>query len=105
MTDKTSTEPLATLDTWLKSRRRSVLLAVVLVASIVRLIAFVELHESPVMESYSYEQMDMRFFNEWAVKIAEVDAVGSEPVHPLHLWHRLIAKSEFVAHPDLIIAL
>jgi 4-amino-4-deoxy-L-arabinose transferase-like glycosyltransferase len=102
MTDKTSTAPLATLDTWLKSRRRSVLLAVVLVASIVRLIAFVELHESPVMESYSYEQMDMRFFNEWAVKIAKVDAVGSEPVHPLHMWHRLIAESEFVAHPDLI---
>jgi 4-amino-4-deoxy-L-arabinose transferase-like glycosyltransferase len=102
MTDDTSARPLAKLDDWLKSHRRGVLIVVMLLASVVRITAFVELHESPVMQSYKYDQMDMQFFDMWAVKIATTDPAGVAPFHPIHMWHRLVARSQFEAHPELI---
>lgn len=102
MTDSLSATSLARIEAWLSSHRRKVLAIVVVVASLLRVVAFCEFQRSPVMGTHEYSQMDTLFFHRWAQRIAWEDALGKVPVHPVHLWHLQVAAEYHDRHPEIL---
>ena len=87
--------PLARANDWLAARRRVVLATLLILASLVRVISYLELCDTSVFVTHRHEQMDTCFFDEWGKRIADGDVVSPEPFHPMHIWHQQVAWQHF----------
>lgn len=76
-------------------------LAILLIAAVLRLMNFLELNQSPALSWHHIPTTDMHFFDAWGQRIAEGDWIGREPFHPIHGWHEQVAGAAFGAEPDL----
>ena len=94
--------PFPAADRWVATRRRKVLGVLLALAVVLRVFAFCELADSPIADSYRFNQMDMAYFERWAAWIANDDLLGRQPAHPRHQWHSLVAQAHFITHPELL---
>ncbi len=97
--------PLSPVDAWLAARRRRVLLCLIALASLVRLLYFLQLAGGPGLYWHRFEQADTRFFHEWGQRIAAGDLLQRAPLHPFFGWHRDVARELFRQHPEALRAL
>jgi 4-amino-4-deoxy-L-arabinose transferase-like glycosyltransferase len=79
------------LNEWLRARRRYALIAIVVVAALLRIVCFAELTVSPCVALHQWDQGDMSTFHSWALTIAHGDGWSKTVRPPLHIWHRQIA--------------
>ena len=95
--------PLERADAWLAARRRWVLAALLSVAALCRLVAGLEVMETPVLSQHRHVEMDMMFFGQWARQLVEDEEgmFSREVMHPFHTWHRKAAEAHFAKHPEV----
>jgi 4-amino-4-deoxy-L-arabinose transferase-like glycosyltransferase len=87
-----------------------VLLALVIAAGAIRVAYFTQAQDTPILAMHRWDQSDMAFFHHWARVLGGVgdqdqtsDWLQDQPLHPLHDWHRGIARAFFVQHPDVFL--
>jgi hypothetical protein len=79
---------------------RRCLLAVLGLAALVRLVAWLQTAGAPVAELQRWDQSDMHLFDRWAGRLAAGDWLLERPLHPLFRWQRAAAAQWLDAHPD-----
>jgi len=84
---------MAAIEEALRSRRRTVLLAIVAGSVLVRIAYFVALSRGPCLSEHRWPQWDMEFFQRWAQAIASGDWLTAQPLHPFHPWHEDVAAA------------
>lgn len=94
-------EVLRNADRWLAARRAWVIGVLLLSAALCRIVVLVEVFDTPVMYSVRHEEMDMRFFAQWAAHIVEHGPLDPTPLHPVHTWHRHVAAAHFGKFPPV----
>ena len=87
-------------ETFLADRRRTVVLAIVVLSAVLRTMYFLQLSASPCLYQHRWKQTDMNFFDLWAQRIAAGDLLTNEALHPTHDWHKLVADEYFKLRPD-----
>jgi hypothetical protein len=90
----------ASVEGWLRERRRHVLFAIIAVAVALRVFCFLELANSPFVVMHEWGQTDMNSFHNWARAIAAGDLWSKTVPPPFHSWHRRIAADYAQAFPD-----
>ena len=87
---------------WVGKREKQLLLLLLGFAAVLRLIAFVELSDSPAVSLNAFEDSDMAFFNAWSQQLSRGEDVLSDGSlsHPLHSWHREVAEEHLSVHPE-----
>lgn len=70
----------------------------VALAAVLRIVHAVQLAGTPVVELHRWTESDMSFFHAWGRRLAAGDWLGREPFHPLHGWHRDIAREHLATH-------
>ena len=89
------------LESWLRTRRPIVLAAIVALAVIVRVVAFVQVNGGPCLSLHRWDATDMHFFDEWARTIAAGDWLTDEPLHPFHPWAHEVVDKYLAVHPEV----
>ncbi|MDH5638186.1 MAG: glycosyltransferase family 39 protein [Nitrospinota bacterium] len=92
---------LLSLEKWLQDRGKWIPIALVIAATLLRVILFVEANDSPLMASHTNKQSDMSFFDHWAKEVAAGDWLTDQALHPMHFWHIDLAKKYFALRPDM----
>jgi 4-amino-4-deoxy-L-arabinose transferase-like glycosyltransferase len=87
------------------SRRATLFGLLIAAATGIRLLYFVQLNGTPVIEMQRWSQTDMHYYDEWAQQIAAGDWLSSNVRVPMHRWHREVAQQYFSTHPDARAAL
>jgi hypothetical protein len=100
-----SGDRLASLEGWFGDHTRTVLLTLVVLASLLRGVYFVELNSGPCILLHQWEQTDMNYFHGWGQAIAQGDVLSESVGVPMHTWHRELAAKWFATHPDVRAAL
>jgi 4-amino-4-deoxy-L-arabinose transferase-like glycosyltransferase len=83
------------------SRKRGIVLGVALAllaaSLLLRAVYFREIEDGPLLLQHLWGETDMSFFHAWARRIAEGDWLGEESLHPVHAFHRRVARDAFQA--------
>ena len=79
---------------------RRCLLAVLGLAALVRLVAWLQTAGAPVAQLQRWDQSDMHLFDRWAGRLAAGDWLLERPLHPLFRWQRDVASQWLDVHPD-----
>src|SRR6267142_2345309 len=82
------------------SRRATLFGLLIAAATGIRLLYFLQLNGTPVIEMQRWSQTDMHYYDEWAQQIADGDWLSSNVRVPMHRWHREVAQQYFSTHPD-----
>jgi tetratricopeptide (TPR) repeat protein len=90
---------------WLAAHRQAVLVAVVCASAAVRIVYFVQLNATPYVFQHRWEETDMSFFDRWARRISAGDWLSDASLHPLHIWHKAVARKFFERAPDRLAAI
>lgn len=105
MNDSAPATTLEKMDVWCAARRKLLLSCILALAVLLRVVVYSELRGTPVFSAHKIPEMDMSFFDKWAVNIAEKDFWSrKEPLHPIHLWHHQVGAHHFRTHPDQLSA-
>ena len=68
-------------------------------AVILRVVAFVELINSPFVMQHRWSNTDLNFFHTTAIEIAEGDLLLNQAAHPYPNWHERVAETYFANEP------
>jgi hypothetical protein len=83
----------------LAAPRRRILLAVIALSIALRLFFAADIVRCPFSRLHEWGESDMAFFHSWAIHIAGGDWLSDAPLHPNHLWHKVITKAYFDLYP------
>jgi 4-amino-4-deoxy-L-arabinose transferase-like glycosyltransferase len=93
------------VDAWLARHRRVTLMAILLVAALVRIVYFREVSTTPLRVMHQWDQTDMAYYDFWARRILAGDWLSRDVPPPLHIWHKETAEEWLRLHPELKAAL
>ncbi|NUM35110.1 MAG: glycosyltransferase family 39 protein [Candidatus Brocadiae bacterium] len=77
---------------YIEKNSKKIFLALFLLSMAIRIVYYLEVRKSPLLESHRWEERDMHFFHVWATRISQGDWLTNESFHPYHYWHRRIAQ-------------
>lgn len=69
------------------------LIPVLLLAGAIRLVGYVEIKDSPILQLHHWSEADMSVYLAWARKIREGDWLSRSDVKPYHSWQQYIART------------
>ncbi|MBL8877649.1 MAG: glycosyltransferase family 39 protein [Phycisphaerales bacterium] len=100
MTDAAALQssPIAAIDALLAPSRRLILVAVIIVALLIRAAFFLEIGSGPLIWLHLWSQGDMNHFHRWAEQIAAGDWLSRHVDPPQHAWHLDIAGDHVARH-------
>jgi 4-amino-4-deoxy-L-arabinose transferase-like glycosyltransferase len=81
----------------LRLRAALPLLAIIALAIAVRLVAFWEIRDGPLVRLHHWAESDMHFYNSWARRIVAGDLLTNTSLRPYHSWHHHIAREVHAA--------
>jgi ABC-type multidrug transport system fused ATPase/permease subunit len=88
------------IDTWCASHKWLVIALILLVSVAVRIVYFVQIRNTPLIEQHKWDASDMYVFNQWADSINHGDMLSQRYVQPENDWMQEIAGIYFKDHPD-----
>ncbi|HYT77100.1 MAG TPA: glycosyltransferase family 39 protein [Vicinamibacterales bacterium] len=91
---------LAAIEQWLALHRSIVVGIIVATAVLIRVLYFMQLNATPLMETQHWAQSDMHYYDAWAKRIAAGDWLSKSTSVPMHRWHDEIAQLYLTSHPD-----
>ena len=91
---------LEAASTWLADNRLAVLIAVVALSVLFRVIYFVQLNSTPLVQAHRWDQSDMNNFHNWAQDIVAGDWLTQRITAPMHDWQIDIADTWLKSHPE-----
>jgi hypothetical protein len=91
---------LEAASTWLADNRHAVLIAVVALSVLFRVIYFVQLNSTPLVQAHRWDQSDMNNFHNWAQDIVAGDWLTQRITAPMHVWQIEIADAWLKSHPE-----
>lgn len=89
------------MENFLSRRRNWVLLAIILLAGLVRQIYFLQAVSGPLVVMHKWDQTDMAYYDFWARRILDGDILSRDVPPPLHEWHMLLADKWLEMNPAL----
>jgi len=87
-------------DAWVVRRRRFILAALLLAALSSRVVAFLQVRSTPLVQMDRWRQTDMNYYVEWARRIEAGDWRSASLPLPMHRWHHDVAARYWAGHPD-----
>src|SRR5205085_11518852 len=92
--------PLDAIEEWLAAHRSIVFGIVAAAAITTRVVYFMQLNATPLMETQRWAQSDMHYYDAWAKQIATGDWLSRSASIPMHRWHHEVAQLYLASHPD-----
>jgi 4-amino-4-deoxy-L-arabinose transferase-like glycosyltransferase len=89
-----------TLEHFLESNRRRLLLGLFFLSLFLRVVYFVQAKQTALLDWHYWDQSDMHFFDTWAQNINKGDVLGEQPLHPVYLWNDDISDAYFKLYPN-----
>lgn len=90
---------VSTYDRWCGRNRRWILTTILLCATLIRIVHFIEIQRSPCLWHHQWDQGDMHTYHRWGESIARGDWLTDRSFHPLHRWHYRVASIHLRENP------
>ncbi len=84
---------------WCNSHRWFIILMIVASSAMFRLVYFVQLNNTDLINNHLWMESDMSFTDQWAKRVAGGDLLSDTVMHPLHFWTQGVADTYFADHP------
>ncbi len=85
---------------WCTGHRRWIILGIILVSLLFRVIYYIQLNQTDLVNQHRWDETDMSFFDQWAKRIGQGDLLSDTAMHPIHHWTNEIANLHFEEHPE-----
>jgi 4-amino-4-deoxy-L-arabinose transferase-like glycosyltransferase len=92
--------PYGPLERWLESNRSKFLIALAVLAIVIRVVYLSQLWSSPCIDQQRWHQTDMAYFDSWARSITNGDWLSANIRPPIHRWHEAMAAEFLNQHPE-----
>jgi hypothetical protein len=90
------------IEKWCNEHRLTILILILFVSALFRIIYFIQLNRTDVMDNHRWSETDMSFFDQWAKRISGGDILSDTAMHPIHGWTKVIANEYLRRHPDTL---
>ena len=84
---------------WAVRHRRTILVALLLLATCTRAAAWLQVRSTPLAQMDQWRQTDMHYYRQWARAISAGDWASAALPLPMHRWHHDVAARYWAAHP------
>ncbi|NQV01803.1 MAG: glycosyltransferase family 39 protein, partial [Bacteroidia bacterium] len=85
---------------WCASHRLWIITGIIFLSLLFRIIYFVQLNNTDLVNHHRWDESDMNFFDQWAKRIAQGDLLSDTAMHPIHSWTGQIADNYLKEHPE-----
>jgi hypothetical protein len=88
-----------TLEERLAANARWILVGLVAFSIAFRVAYVAQIDGGPCSQWHRWEDGDPNFFDQWGRRIAAGDWIGDGSFHPMHGWHKRVAREYFIRQP------
>lgn len=88
------------MEHWCRLHRIWIISLIISISVLIRIVYFIQLRETHLINEHIYHESDMSFFDYWAGEIAKGDILSRNIHQPEHTWMKWVADHYFADHPD-----